>query len=182
MQTKPKCAFPISGDQQFFLRFYEEYKTFLYYIAGQYTASSAERDDLTQEALVRLLQHTDTLRQMGPAETATYIALTVRSAFLDMQRRLGHEVLVEPYGDMLDILLSRQSLGAPDPDARLAVQRLRSGLSRRDWLVLEGKYILGYTHEELSALLGVDRQTMRSVVSRAKKRAREILNKKKGDV
>lgn len=71
--------------------------------------------------------------------------------------------------------LQEQILRERQESAGDMVEQLRSDLSQREWLALEGKYILGYSHEELSELLGVSKENMRSIVSRARKRARRIL-------
>ena len=46
----------------------------------------------------------------------------------------------------------------------------------REWILLEGKYILGYTHEELGALIGVAPNSVRMILCRAKEKARSILS------
>lgn len=55
------------------------------------------------------------------------------------------------------------------------IRKLQAGLSARDWYVLENKYILGYTDQELAIQLGVAPDSIRMIVSRAKSKARAIL-------
>lgn len=172
---KKKKVISSADSKEFFQQFYEENKAFLFHIASQYAASIAERDDLMQEALVRLLRKAGVLREMGRTETASYIALTVKTVFLDMERRKCKERLVELDSETVEALLGRYSLEEPDLFANLEVEKIKKGLSQRDWLALEGKYILGYSHRELSELLGVDGGTVRSLVSRARKKAKRIL-------
>lgn len=60
-------------------------------------------------------------------------------------------------------------------DRKTKVYRLKEGLSARDWFVLEGKYILGYTDAELARQLGVAPDSIRMILTRAKSNARAIL-------
>ena len=57
----------------------------------------------------------------------------------------------------------------------MEVYQLKQTLSERDWLVLEGKYILGYSQDELSELIGVSSDSIRMILHRARKNARDIL-------
>lgn len=172
-KKKPTIALNQSS-RDYFLAFYERYKLFLFYIAGQYTDKRMEQEDLVQEALLRLMKHTDILQELSQAQTAKYIDLTVKTVYLDQQQRRCREQLL-----MLDQTametLQEQLLREQREPAGDMVAQLRADLSQREWLALEGKYILGYSHEELSELLGVSKDNMRSIVSRARKRAKRIL-------
>lgn len=59
---------------------------------------------------------------------------------------------------------------------------LKQELPYRDWLVLEGKYMLGYSHEELGELLGVSTDSVRMILYRARERARIILHQETREV
>ena len=90
--------------------------------------------------------------------------------------------MIAPYAVDLDeeklaALLERTSMHADADQTRtkLDVYQLRQTLSERDWLVLEGKYILGYSQEELSELIGVSPDSIRMILHRARKNARDIL-------
>ena len=57
----------------------------------------------------------------------------------------------------------------------MAVAKLKEELPQRDWLVLEGKYLLELSQEEISNLIGVAPDSVRMVLHRAKEKARSIL-------
>ena len=89
---------PISPeDKLFFQKFYEENKNFLFYIANQYTTSSADCEDVVQDAIVRLMGNISSIRQLNKNKAAKYIALTVRSTYLDLlkQRHKDREISLE---------------------------------------------------------------------------------------
>ena len=159
------------GNRQFFQEFYDQYKDFLFYMAGQYARTSVEREDIVQEALVRLIQNSDTLQTLTHGQRVKYIQLTVKTLWLDQQKVREKE----------DLLFLDQAIleACRDPEpvtaAGEAVKNLRKTMSPRDWMALEGKYLLGYSHEELASLLDMDPHSLRTTVSRARKRARKIL-------
>ena len=172
-KKKPPIALSRSS-RDFFRAFYERYKLFLFHLAGQYTDKRMEQEDLVQEALLRLMKHTDILQELSQAQTAKYIDLTVKTVYLDQQQRKCREKLLLLDQEALESLQEQLLREQKEPAGDL-IEQLRADLSQREWLALEGKYILGYSHEELSKLLGVSKDNMRSIVSRARKRARRIL-------
>ena len=172
---------PLSGrNQEFFQAFYEEQKEFLLYLAYRFTQNKGEQEDLIQETLLRLMKNTEVLRQLGREQTAKYIELTVKTSYLDIEQRKCKEKLI-----LLDEAALEAMLRQTDTDsASEAVDTLRADLRDRDWAVLEGKYILGYSDQELSSIFGISANSMRSLLSRARRRARNILSitHKEGDV
>ena len=173
---KKKPPIPLTRkNREFFREFYEKYKHFLLYIAGVYTDKRSEREDLVQEALLRLMKNGDTLRELTHEQTVKYIELTVKAAYLDQEQRRCRENLLVLDQAALEAIQEQLLQEGTDMSQSMVIENLRTGMSRRDWLALEGKYILGYTHEELGQLLGIDPDNMRSIVSRARKRARKLL-------
>lgn len=167
---------PISDrDNQFFHQFYEENKNLLFYIARQYTDSSPDCEDVVQDSLLRLMGNIPSLRELNKYKAAKYIALTVRSAYLDLLKR-RHSSREVPLDEVvLEGLLERSTNTDQASDLQLELIHLKHSLSEKDWMVLEGKYILGYDQEELSRLLGVSADSVRMTLSRARTKARNIL-------
>lgn len=164
---------PDKADEEFFLGFYEQYKRFLYCMATRYAHTASEQEDLVHDAIVRLLRNVQTLRALNSSKLATYVALTVKTSFLDRERK-KNGVTEVPLDDDLFALSD-----FPDSDtvmsAYMEVEKLRASLSPRDWLVLEGKYILGYSQEELGNLLGIAPDSVRMSLTRARENARKLL-------
>lgn len=169
---KKKKPIPLSSRSQvFFQDFYEAHKDFLLYTVCRYADEPQQQEDLFQDTLVRLLKNAEILQQLNPGQTAKYIALTVKTAYLDIERRRCEEKLILLDEAALEARLQRTETR----EISETVAALRSDMSARDWTVLEGKYIMGYSDEELSAVLGIAPDSIRSLLSRAKKRARKIL-------
>lgn len=176
---KPKKMNPISpGDQAFFNDFYSKYSKFMFYTARKYTTSKVECEDIVQETVVHLIGNIATLQDLSEHRCVKYIALTVKSAFLDIEKRKGQDFAVPMDDEMLEALMKADILSPkdmPDLTAKTSIAQLKKELSPRDWLVLEGKYILGYSQEELGQMIGVSPDSIRMILSRAKKKARMIL-------
>ena len=169
---------PLSpGEAEFFRRFYEEYKGFIFYMANHFTTDRSDCEDVVQDSILRLLSNVRVLMKLNHPRKVKYIALTVKSTFLDHERKELAARKVDLDEEKLAALLERSCLAtdAEQTRTRLDVYQLKQTLSRRDWLVLEGKYILGYSQEELSELVGVSADSVRMILHRARKNARDIL-------
>lgn len=169
---------PLSAEQtEFFHQFYEEYKGFIFYIANRYTANPTDCEDIVQDSVIRLLCNTNVLMTLNHPKTVKYIALTVKSAFLDHERRILASKEIELDEEKLAVLLEKGSLhsNADHAQRKLDLCQLKQALSQRDWLVLEGKYILGYSQDELSKMIGVSPDSIRMILHRARNHARDIL-------
>lgn len=171
-------------DRDYFYHFYETQKNFIYYIARKYVSSQVDCDDLVQETTLRLLNNISTLRAMSHSKTAKYIALTVKSVFLDMERRKHGSKTYFLSDEILEILLEAELLPGDDISdlsSRMAVESLKRSLPPRDWIALEGKYLIGYTQEELAPMLGVSPDSVRMILCRAREKAQMILHSEMKD-
>lgn len=184
MRLKDKTRPILSDDEAFFLRFYEEYKGFLFYMAQKYATDPNDCEDVVQDTVIRLLNHISTLRELDQNRTCKYVALTVRSSFLDLQRKKRAVQLLPVEEQVLEVLLSAEESDCKVNDvlsARMEILALKQSLPPRDWVVLEGRYILGYSYEELAQQLGLTQENIRMIVSRAKEKARRLLLDKSGN-
>jgi len=171
-----KRTYPVSStDRVFFQKFYESHKGFFFYIARQYAATQSDCEDLVQESLVRLMNNIPTLMTLTPNKTAKYIALTVKTAYLDLEKRRYHANEIATEDTLLSHLLEQDILSYDSEAISTAVLSLKESLPARDWMVLEGKYIIGYGQDELAELVGVSPDSLRMILSRARKKAKAIL-------
>lgn len=161
-----------SQDKAFFQGFYETYKGFLFYAARQYAPDDCE--DIVQDSIVRLMGNVDRLRELSPGSTAKYIALTVRSAYLDAEKRKSRQQEIPTENSILEVLIAQDPMPSGQPSSAVLME-LKQSLSAKDWLLLEGKYIQGYSQEELGRLIGVSPDSIRMILHRARRKARTIL-------
>lgn len=183
-EDPPHCQ--SSSEASYIGGLYERYKVFLFQKASAYTSSPHAKEDIVQNAVLRLMRNEDTLRTLDSAALTAYLALTVRSAalnYLREERRDSlnalplNESLEEDYlpldGSVQLTLEEQMLLGHRDNEIRAAIDRL----SERDRMALMGRYFLGLDSQALAELLGVTPGTLRTVLCRARGRAMEELKK-----
>ena len=61
------------------------------------------------------------------------------------------------------------------------LMQIWSNLSEEDQLLLEGKYILGYKDAELADMLGCKKNSIRMKLTRARRRAFQLMTEEEGD-
>ena len=158
-------------DQAFFQEFYSQYRRFLFYCAGQYTADQALQEDLVQDVLVRLLRCIPALRELNASRTAAYLHTAVKTVYIDHCRRTSRTLPLE--GQTLEALGARTD--PMDYTAKWDAQILRQGLQDRDWYLLEARYITGADDAEIADTLGCTTDSVRVLLSRARRRAKLLL-------
>jgi len=179
MPVLKKICVDTESDHAFMDAFCDAYTGFMYHIASKYTASHEDREDIVQEASIRLVKNVSALRRTPQEKILKYITLTVRATYLDMQKHKWN--LVIPVDDqaleelLCEVLLEEKTFA--EVSAKLDVERLKNELPTKDWILLEGKYLLDLTWEELGALVGVNPASVRMMLSRARKTAEKILMK-----
>lgn len=175
-----KEIMPISFDDRvFFETIYEEYKNLMFYTARKYINSQSECEDIVQDAVERLLHNIDTIRKIPSSGLRKYIVLTIKTAYLDAERRKHGDIPVYLDDNTIEILTKKNLIPTKtwyDFAAILDIEILKKELPMRDWTVLEGKYIMGYSQDELAQIIGVSTDSVRMIICRAKRKAREILH------
>lgn len=150
----------------------------MYYIAGRYASDPVDREDTVQEAILRLMGNIPTLRTFGKEKTAKYIMVTVKTSYLDCEKRKHRDKLIFLDDEALEAVQHHQTLSDTEGEHGV-IEELKTQLPARDWMVLEGKYILGYSQEELAQLLGVLPDSVRMILHRAKEKAKQVLMNRK---
>lgn len=181
MATRKEIS-PISlDDRQFFEKFYEEYKNFMFYSARQYVNSQAECEDIVQDTVERLLRNIATIREIPGCGLRKYIVLTVKASYLDSEKRRHGDIPIYLDDAVIEALVKEEIIAPKDWydfSSVFDVERLKRELPKRDWLVLEGKYIMGYSQTELGKMIGVSPNSIRMIICRARRKARQILHSK----
>lgn len=178
MRKAKQCQPLAEADKLFFQKFYEENRKFIYFIALKYTSTPADCDDLVQDTLVRLIKNISTLKGLDRYKIAKYIALTVRTAFIDLEKSKHKEDVVFLDDEGLEsVMVAQEPLQDIDDalSAQFSVEKLKTTLPPREWCILEGKYILDLSQEELGDLIGVEPDSVRMLLHRARKKAKCIL-------
>ena len=162
------------ADDGFLAAFYEQYRGYLYYTARKFTDSPQDQEDIIQDTMVRLLRNEENLRQLRGNQAATYLYLTVRSVFTDRQSRVREQAAEDQVLELAQV--SREADQSEDGlNAKWDAQILKQQLPQRDWQMLELKYIAGYSDQEIAAEMGCNAGSVRTLLSRVRRRAKSLL-------
>lgn len=165
-------------DKAFFDQFYREYKQLLYYFAAKYVAFDA-CDDLVQDVLERLMKQCQTIRKIASesGKLAYYINAATQSAVVDRFRADSGATVVTYPPEVLDVIIENRIAAQrlPFEDSYWDIQLLKRKLPPREWMLLEAKYLIGYSDEEVGRIYGCAKDSVRMALTRAKRKAREIL-------
>ena len=118
------------------------------------------------------MRNTATLKKMNAPKTASYLCATVKSVYIDHCRR--RSATEQPLETQVLEALGAQA-DPMDYGAKWDTHILRSRLGERDWYVLEARYIAGCSDQEIAATLGCGTDSVRPLLSRARRRAKAVL-------
>ena len=164
----------VGAEDGFLAAFYEQYRGYLYYTARKFTESPQDCEDIIQDTMVRLLRNEENLRQLQGNQAATYLYLTVRSVFADRQSRVREQAAEDHVLELAQV--SREDGRTEDGlTAKWDAQILKQQLPQRDWQMLELKYIAGYSDQEIAAEMGCSAGSVRTLLSRVRRRAKSLL-------
>ena len=164
----------VGAEDGFLAAFYEQYRGYLYYTARKFTDSPQDCEDIIQDTMVRLLRNEENLRQLRGNQAATYLYLTVRSVFADRQSRVREQAAEDHVLELAQV--SREDGRTEDGlNAKWDAQILKQQLPQRDWQMLELKYITGYSDQEIAAEMGCSAGSVRTLLSRVRRRAKSLL-------
>lgn len=166
-------------DQAFFDKFYKDHIGLLLYFANQITGSPANCDDLVQDVVERLMKQVPSLRNIidEPGKLAYYIKSATQSAFIDKYRSTRSFNCDSYPPELLDAIIEDRlpAQQMPIHDSYWDVQLLKQNLPEKEWRLLEGKYMIGYSNGELGKMYGCSEDSVRMALHRVKKKSRAIL-------
>jgi RNA polymerase sigma-70 factor (ECF subfamily) len=163
------------GDQDAYGELVTRYQALAARVAYVITASSAEAEDVTQDAFVKAYYALDRFREGAPFRP--WLLRIVANEAKNRKTAAGRRPTVE-----LSAAAERASgETALSPEDAAVAGDLRSGLlaaigrlREEDRLVLSYRYFLDLSEVEMATVLGVARGTVKSRLSRAMARLREV--------
>ncbi len=184
------CEQAVGGDAQALAELVRRHQRWIYNLSLRLVLSPADAEDLSQEALVRIV--TRLAQFQGRASFATWAYRIVVNCFLDGKRRKMEQAVrsFEAYGQELDSLALEPLVLPPwqEPERQVMVEDAKVGcmlgmllcLSREQRLA----YVLGEVFETPSAvaaeILGVSPAAFRKRLERARRDLTGFMNDKCG--
>lgn len=168
-------------NQRFIENLYEEHKRLMLSKVGKYISDPNDRADVIQEVLIKLIEKISDLRGKKSCVLRAYIVSVIRSTSIDYLRRqrvrLSHTLPLETVEEMhvasLDDLMELV-------ENKSCLSRIWPQISEDDQLLLEMRYIQGYSHAELASYLKCTEANARMKLTRARRRVLQLLQESEG--
>jgi RNA polymerase sigma factor (sigma-70 family) len=159
------------GERSFQKALYEFYCRKMLVVCLRYSKTTAEAEDILQEAFVKVFQGISTFRQESKLET--WITRIMVNTALNFQRR---KLYLFPMVDVEEVDLPEDEIsisGVHFTQLLEMVQALPQGCQ----IVFNLFAIEGYNHKEIAEMLGISEGTSKSQYSRARSLLQEKLLK-----
>lgn len=173
-----------ASDSEYIVWLYDTYHRLMFATAGRYLSNPSDREDVVQESLYDLLRSAKAVRAVAKKALPSYIVATVRNVAVDFLRKQsspqGQSLSLddEETGELLAPISPEDSFLILSQKEQLSA--VWQKLSAQDRLLLEWKYIFGYSDRDLALRLNCKPESIRMKLTRARRRALHILKEQEG--
>lgn len=151
-----------------------------------YLSDASQVDDVVQDTFVRLLGPSSRERYDGLRPYGALVRVVARNTLVDHLRKAGRvkdrEVAVD---DPQDVAASEVESGPPSPEAALVTaerarmaDELLAALTEEQRALAKVRFEDGLSQRDAADVLGISRQTIRTLEEKLMERARAFLKKK----
>ena len=170
-------------DREFIRSLYEEYEKLLFATALKTAPTFHDAEEIVQESLVRLIPKAATLRGLERCTLTAYVVSTVRNTSFNLIRKRNRQrAATQPLEDAH--LENTPQPGLSFDELLIAAEnrhRLADAwqyLTEADRMVLEGRYFLELSDDELARQFGCKPGSIRVKLTRARRNALKIMLEK----
>jgi len=172
------CAIESPEDHDVITDFFIKNRLLLYTEARKYLSVQEDVEDVVYEAIARIIDKMDVFRDLLPIQQQQYGKVIVRNLSFSLLKKRARFTTV-PFEDVDNYLLIDEDQ-LPD---NLVLQQMKLEQMRSIWvlmpveerLLLEQKYILKWSDEDLAARFGIKTQSVRMRLTRAKRRIIQLM-------
>lgn len=159
-------------DRDLMTIFYLRCRDTLYRQAQRYFQEPQDAEDIVHDALSRIIDNIAVFRTLEPTQQLVYAKVTVRNLAYTIQKRKAHFDVVA--FDAVEPNLSADENTLPeniaaDRQKREKINSIWHEIDIEDRLLLEQKYILKWSDADLAQHLGIQPQSIRMRLTRAKR-------------
>ena len=167
-----------SDDKAFMETLYSSYSRLIYSEIKKYVYNSWDAEDLMQTVMEKLMAKVPLLRSFDRNQQVNYIIVASRNIALNFLRD-NKRITQFSFDEELDWLDDKyvspeDQLGRIE--LRADVEKAWLALDERSRFLLEAKYVLEKSNEEIGAEIGVSPASVRMLLTRARKKLKEALN------
>lgn len=150
------------GDRSFQRALYDRFSRKMLVVCLRYSKSSAEAEDILQEAFVKVFQGIKDFRQESKLET--WITRIMVNTALNAQRK---KLYLFPMVDVEDTNLTEEEVSVTGMNVQDLLDMIQS-LPQGCQVVFNMFAIEGYSHKEIADMLGISEGTSKSQYARAR--------------
>ena len=158
--------------RDFFTGVFQKYHRLMFYEAAKYIPEPSVREDVVQNALVKAIEHINTMMKLEAVKIPAYLVVITRNESISYLRR--EKVMIRHAAEAQAEERFEEDLFF-HLDRKLTLEHVWPRLSEAEQTLLSGRYLIGYSDEELAELLGCKASSVRMMLTRARRRAAEIL-------
>ena len=160
-----------------FITIYEGYRDLMFYVAGRFLSSDADREIAVDAALQALLGVIASIDDPQSTKTKNLVCLVTKRKCIDLLRQKGG-MTESDLGDWeetiaLESARNASQTGGPAVGMTLQDAILSMSETGREFLVL--RYFHGYSTAEIAKILGIGKDAARKRLERAKAELKGIL-------
>jgi len=164
-------------DREFMQKLYIDYHKLMYSQINKITKDPWVADDVLQTTLVRLIDKLDRIRSMDRDRLVNYIIVACRNTAINAVKKKIEEF---PFDETIDapvvsdpFLIHLEQIEAGEELHRL--YRVWSKLDERTQYLLEARYVLECSLEEIAATLDIKTTSVRMALTRARRNAKKMM-------
>ena len=164
-------------DSNFFSEFFEQYKNLLFWTAQRLISDPYAVEDLVQQAVLQLLEHEPVLRDLNDKQRASYITSTVRNlAHYQLRQQSRHPIsFLDEQEDLRCDAVAEWEEMQYQQEITAKFHQCWKQIDPQVRELLERKYLLQQSDEQIAQALGIRPQNVRVYVSRARKAVKKYL-------
>lgn len=175
-------------EREFISEIYTKYYKVMYAKAYSLTRSEFEAEEIVQEAFIKFIEHIDLLMSFDKNKIQVYIMVTTKNIAIKHWRRNKKRAESDDFvseesfsGWLSDKMALPEDLYIRKEELAELAETINK-LSEKDRILLESKYILMLSDKEIAEELNIAPSSVRSCLTRARRKAYTILKGESEDV
>ena len=177
----PICILTIEdeSDREFMANIFQKYQWLMYSTIDQVVRDHWISEDIAQSTLIKLIDKIDKLKGLDEQHLMNYIITSCKHTALNELRNRSRHPMFSINEDWdadsgTHTMHSMEMKYIHEEDLR-HMARIQKDLDSRSQYVLEARYILGKNDAEIAAALGLKPNSVRMVLTRARKKAYDLM-------
>lgn len=161
-------------DAEFLSNLYADCHRLMYATAGKFTSNQQDKEDIVQDTLVKIVKYVAYLRKLDSCALPSSIVILTRNTAINFAK---HRSIVQKYispsgWDPDEIPPGSDVYTVEDmvalSEMRQALDAIWPKLPQKDRFLLDGRYTLGLSDQELAKFVGCKPSSIRMKMTRAR--------------